>query len=493
MERRTFLKSVGLAAGGLAASSALAGLPGGQAQAADQGAPNVWRGPSDRPNILVIIVDQLRFPQGLFDQAKMDAAAPNLKALREQSVSFDAHYAAATMCSPSRSTLLTGLYTHQNGMFLTNTAGLIAGAPGTPDLDTGFPTWGSILNSPQFRYNTYWWGKWHLAGDDATTQDYIKPYGFTAGGLPCPSPNGAPGQGLGVDPLTNYAFQNWLTDIAASGAGPWCTTVSLVNPHDIAWYPKYTRPDPLTGSEGTPGEDNPPSIFHELPGNFERWPEALAEQGKPGLQQAFVEITYLMTGVVPTNPPGSPEVFETWTRLLDLYYQVTHYVDRQIKDVLDALQDAKGPDGKSLADNTIVLFLSDHGEYAGAHGLHGKGFTAYEESSHVPLYVYDPTEKFVPAGQRGTMRSELTSHVDILPLLMTLASGRQCMAQDAAVRAPGRPRRPRRHARQSKCQGARLHPPHQRRGPARGIHRGRHPPAADPRDPRDAGDIRRAT
>ena len=193
-------------------------------------------------------------------------------------------------------------------MFLTNTEGLVAGAPPTPNLDRGFPTWGSILRGREFRYNTYWWGKWHLSGNDATDPAYAKQYGFTDGGLPCPSPNGAPGQGLGVDPLVNYAFKNWLTDIAASGAGPWCTTVSLVNPHDIAWYPKYTRGvPPVGGSDGippTPGEDDPPPIFDRLPANFERWPEAIVAQGKPGLQQAFVEITDLLTGVMPTNPPG---------------------------------------------------------------------------------------------------------------------------------------------------------------------------------------------
>lgn len=427
MQRRTFLKHAGLAAGGLAASAALPNLAGGQAQAAAPRAPHVWQEAPGRPNILVIMVDQLRFPQGPFNQQIMDAAAPTLKTLRSQSVSFDAHYAAATMCSPSRATLLTGLYTHQNGMFLTNTEGLIPGAPATPNLDPGFPNWGSILNSPDFRYNTYWWGKWHLSGDDATTPDWAERYGFTAGGLPCPSPNGNPGQGLGVDPLINEVFKNWLTEITASASGPWCTTVSLVNPHDIAWYPRYTRGVPPVGdNEGTPptpGEDNPPRIFHELPANFERWPEALAAQGKPRLQQAFVEITDLFTGVMPTNPPGSPEVHAIWTQLLDLYVQVTHYVDLRIKGVLTALQKAEGPDGQSLLDNTIVVFTSDHGEYAGAHGLHGKGFTAYEESTHVPLYLYDPTGQFIPADQRGTARTGLTSHVDILPLLMTVAGG----------------------------------------------------------------------
>ncbi len=426
MERRTFLKSAGLAAGALAASSSLPGLLRGQAQAADGGGPRLWSEASGRPNILVILVDQLRFPQGLFNQELMDQAAPNLKKLREQGVSFDAHYAAATMCSPSRSTLLTGLYTHQNGMFLTNTKGLV-GSLSTPDLDPGFPTWGSILNSADFGYNTYYWGKWHLSGDDSSTPDWAERYGFLDGGLPCPSPNGAPGQGLGVDPLTNYVFKNWLGDIAAASPGPWCTTVSLVNPHDIAWYPKYTRGAPAVGGGDAippmPGEDNPPRIFDRLPDNFERWPETLVTQGKPRLQQAFVEITDLLFGVMPTNPPGSPEVYEIWTRLLDLYYQVTHYVDQQIGKVLEALNDTLGPDGAPLSQNTVVVFTSDHGEYGGAHGLHGKGFSSYEESTHVPLYVYDPTGEFIPAGRRGATCSEFTSHVDIVPLLMTLAGG----------------------------------------------------------------------
>src|SRR4029077_504763 len=139
----------------------------------------------------------------------LDQAAPNLAALRKQSVSFNYHYAAATACSPSRSTIVTGLYTHQNGMFLTNAQGL-AGQPSTPDLNTGFPTYGSILSSPKFGYDTWWWGKWHLSANDQTTCDYTK-YGFQ-GNLPCPSPDGGPGQGLNVDPQITEVFLNWLNE-----------------------------------------------------------------------------------------------------------------------------------------------------------------------------------------------------------------------------------------------------------------------------------------
>lgn len=397
MKRRSFIKTVGLAAAGTTGVTALpriirAGQPGK---------------PAKKPNILIIIVDQLRFPQGSFNQDLLDAAAPNLAALRQRSVSFDAHYAAANMCSPSRSTMLTGLYTHQNGMFLTNAQGL-AGQPPTPSLNPGFPTWGSILRSAQFGYQTFWWGKWHLSGDDQSSCDYASKYGFS-GGLPVPSPNGGPGQGLGVDPQTTQVFKDWLNSSAE--LGPWCTTVSLVNPHDIAWFPKY--------SMMTPGENNPPPIaqLHAgLPANFEKWPEALLTEGKPGLQQAWVLLADKVLGFMPLHlgEPGFPEL---WFQLLDLYYQVTQYVDIQIGAVLNAL--AQSP----AADNTIVVFTADHGEYAGAHGLRNKGFAAYEEAIHVPLYVKDPTNTFISAAQVGTSRTGLTSHVDFVAFLMTLASG----------------------------------------------------------------------
>jgi arylsulfatase A-like enzyme len=145
MKRRSFIKQVGLAAAGTAGATTFPNFL--------SAAPSA-KG-SKKPNILIIIVDQLRFPQGSFNQSLLDAAAPNLAALRQQSVSFDAHFAAATACSPSRSTMLTGLYTHQNGMFLTNAQGLAGQAP-TPSLSPGFPTWGSILSSAQFGYQTFW-------------------------------------------------------------------------------------------------------------------------------------------------------------------------------------------------------------------------------------------------------------------------------------------------------------------------------------------------
>src|SRR3974377_2345101 len=87
MKRRSFIKRVGLAAAGTAAATSMPDFL--RASPVSNGS---------KPNILIIIVDQLRFPQGSFNQPLLDAAAPNLATLRQQSVSFNSHFAAATAC-----------------------------------------------------------------------------------------------------------------------------------------------------------------------------------------------------------------------------------------------------------------------------------------------------------------------------------------------------------------------------------------------------------
>jgi uncharacterized sulfatase len=72
-----------------------------------------------------------------------------------------------------------------------------------------------------------------------------------------------------------------------------------------------------------------------------------------------------------------------------------------------------------VAQNTVIVFASDHGEYAGAHGImSGKILTCYDEAFHVPLIVVDPSHRFVDDIE--TVRTELTSSVDMLALLVSL-------------------------------------------------------------------------
>lgn len=418
--RRTVIKaalagSTGLASG-LTAHGSLA-----QDAASPEVATPVVTAPDasdERPNILVIMVDEMRDWQWFPEQDELNEAFPNLARLQDGAVRFGRHYTASNMCTPARGTLLTGLYSHQTGLVLTQGgnadnlrgSGILGRdsdstpepesaeeeAPPYPSLDPRFPTWGTLLREEG--YETYWWGKWHLSDDDETCD--LEQYGFSGG--TCPSPNGGPGGGMVEDPMIADQAIDWLKD--QGDKGPWCTTVSFVNPHDIQWYPRWTR--------SIEGQNDPPSVFNELPPNYETGAD-LVSAGKPHLQMtAMLGLTQVF-GEVPHRGPN----FERWwIQMLDLYHQLHGYLDKEIGRLLDALE--ANPE---VAANTIIVFTSDHGEYCGSHGLRGKGAGIYEEGIRVPLWIKDPTGRF--ASQPESMRTQLTSSVDITPMLLTLASG----------------------------------------------------------------------
>jgi arylsulfatase A-like enzyme len=421
VDRRTLLKGGLLAGGALAGGgAALADLiskqtpVSGAAQASKRsaarhaGAKAAAQGTSGSkqpgsperhrpPNILVIMVDQLRAPQWFSAGPTAVASMPNLARLRNGGVSFASHYTASNDCTPARAALLTGLHTHQTGCMIT----------GGSTLDPGFPTWGTMLREQGYR--THWYGKWHLTHGDNLWDSYensgaLEPYGFAGGTFP--SPDGAPGQGWRVDPHIVTQFERWFAGAGSGGTGknPWCTTVSFVNPHDIAWWYRW--------SERFASEAEAPSVVGALPPNFET-PEEMAARGKPLLQRSLQNTAQASFGAVPYS---GPEMEETWLPFLDLYLQLLAEVDNHIGAVLNTL--ASRPD---VAANTVVLFTSDHGEYGASHGMRGKGGGAYEEAIRVPLIVRDLRGKVTraPSQERGG----LTSSVDVAPLLLDIATG----------------------------------------------------------------------
>ena len=110
--------------------------------------------------------------------------------------------------------------------------------------------------------------------------------------------------------------------------------------------------------------------------------------------------------------------FSYWQRGLDSYTQVMQIVDGQIGRVLDTLLNTLP---KSVSENTVIVFASDHGEYSGAHGfVQGKIGTVYEEAWHIPLIVVDPSGRFT--GDIDTIRMGLTSSVDLSTLLVSIGN-----------------------------------------------------------------------
>jgi arylsulfatase A-like enzyme len=390
--RREFLAAGAVAGGALLGSPAALGALSRTAPArpvTDSGSP---------PNILVIIVDQLRYPRWFAPPGSSQGWAPNIARIRNGGVSFGRHYTASNDCSPARSALVSGLYTHQTGCMIT----------GKSTLAPAFGTWGTYLSD--LGYNTTWYGKWHLTRDDRTWNDVDGPpaleqYGFAGGTYP--SPDGRPFQGLDRDPTIAAQFVDWFS--ASGGDGPWCTAVSFVNPHDITWW--YRRTD------ARPAEASAPRVVQRLPPNFET-PAQLAS--KPPLQRALLFGSEDSFGRVPY---GGPRLLPAWLPFLDLYMKLQLAVDEQIGVVLDALESRP-----EIAANTVVVFTADHGEYGASHGLRGKGAGLYEEALRVPLIVNDPRGLTTAAPE--VTRSQITSSVDVAGLLLTLADGSNAWRSD---------------------------------------------------------------
>jgi hypothetical protein len=278
--------------------------------------------------------------------------------------------------------------------------------------------------NPAYQNNVWWFGKWHLAPCLNATP--LQPYGFNTrtypgGAANNPSPDGFPNEGTAgstfgekvyaSDAMIAGDFIGWLqgqTPSAGAPSSPWCATVSLINPHDICDAPAWLQSSPFPPPGGCAGvyfpppslgpPAGPPALYTSLPSpwNYENLKQVL---NKPAVQYRF------QTSTIQNH--GQPN----WMTFLNQYYWLQNDVDQQIGLVLNALSSSP------YAENTIIIFASDHGEYAGSHGLHNKGFAAYDEALRVPLYVKFP-------GQAGSIpMTQMCSSVDCFGLLCDLATG----------------------------------------------------------------------
>ena len=392
-----------------------------------------------RPNILVFLVDELRVPPPYeMDQRLVTWRKKHLKAqesLRDCGMEFLRHYTGTTACAPSRATIQTGLYPSVHGVSQVDGAAKAASDPGmfwlSPDTA---PTIGDYFRTKAGGYQTHYRGKWHVSRADILlpgsqnvlksfnnktgardpkiealyrTAERLDPFGYS--GWVGPEPQGAnphdSGNSAKIHIQKNpralrgrdivYAKQTvslleTLHNQPAS-AKPWLVFCSFVNPHDIALYgykstqTKYKhlfdfRVGPRVPQIPLPPEDN--------------------LKTKPRAQAS-----YRMAYQVAFQPTFDSEHYRR------LYYQLQWDVDRKMERVLDALACTR------FAEDTIVVFTSDHGELLGSHsGLFQKWHVAYDEAIRVPLIVHSP-QIF-----KGRETVDMpTSHVDLLPTLLGLA------------------------------------------------------------------------
>lgn len=412
-----------------------------------------------RPNILFVLVDELRFPT-VFPDGIDDAAGflqkymPSVYRLWQSGVKFSNYYTAAIACTPSRGTLLTGLYSHQTWLCATITDQPGAETTRQPVLSSAFPTFGKLLRNAG--YETPYIGKWHVSlldGQAKKTGYGLDAYGFDGklypevAGFNLQGTNGDPEHGYFNDEMVANTAVEWLKT-ESHGAKPWCLTVSFVNPHDRQFFWSGTEfqtysnlflsqslnPSVIWSSPGNPPyvpwsdnilKDPPACGYPVLPPNWESADQLGAT--KPSTQRYFRDVQALIWGGVSDDPTETEfslaaypvadlgmatgvAPFSYWQRGLDAYTQTMSIVDQRIGEVLDALPE-------DVAQNTIIVFGSDHGEFAGAHGfLSGKMGTLYDEAFNPPLIVVDPSGRFT--GDTKIVRDGLVSSVDLLRMFV---------------------------------------------------------------------------
>lgn len=285
---------------------------------------------------------------------------------------------------------------------------------------------------------------------------------------------------------------------------PWLAVVSFTNPHDIATYPGVIAqalpandaPQPREMPSGQPFEQTTQSIFGPLtvpgpqdvtpkpaagtariPLNPRRFPQDCATPAptqnetladKPACQHEYaykmglalaakaglsiaervggdpeetvkLAVKAALQSSIPFRLADDPDL--NCLLFLQLYGWLHSVVDTHIDAVLKTLEDS------GQADNTVVIFLTDHGEYGGAHGMMmEKWHTAYAEALHVPVVVRDP--RLAGSGHRSKTEHHtvlrqidaVTSHIDILPTVLGLAGVDQ--AERAAIHRRLAERRP---------------------------------------------------
>lgn len=420
-----------------------------------------------RPNILLITSDQQHWDT--LGATNPRISTPALDRLAAEGTRFTRAYCNNPVCTPSRATIITGLYPSVHGAWTIGvklaedvpTVGdhlqaagyattLIGKAHFQPLAST--PEQTSLECQPVLRdldfwrgFHGPWYGFEHVevarnhadeahAGQHyaiwleeqglANWRDYFQPWP--------PDPAAPKREGAWELPqelhYTTWTAERTIAAIERDAAAgrPFFTWASFHDPH-----PPYLVPEPWA-SMYRPEEMEPGRL---LPGELDHLPEhfRLTQEAAPDFA-AWRETAFANHGF------SSHLVDEArLRRQLAIYYGMISFMDRQIGRILDAL------DRLGLAENTIVVFSTDHGHFLGQHGLTAKGAFHYEDLLRVPFLVRAPGQ--VPAGATS---AALQGLVDLAPTFLDAAGlpvpglmqgvsqwevwrGRQARARESAI------------------------------------------------------------
>lgn len=311
-----------------------------------------------RPNILVIMADQLG--AHTLDRDAEFVQTPHLDRLAASGAVFERAYVSFPLCVPSRASMLTGRMPHELGI----SGNSARSQTGDPDPAQHPDSLGHVLSAAG--YDCAFAGKWHATQPSAPTGagfEVLRPFGD--------------------DGLASSCAE-WIEKRSDSDT-PFFLCASFDDPHTICEYARR-QPMPYGDTTEVALRDAPP-----LPANFEPAPF------EPEAVRFEKHAAQPMYGTGDFTP-------EEWRAYRAAYRQLIERVDAYVARLLEALERA------GVAESTIVVFTSDHGDGDGSHRWNQKT-ALFEECTRVPLFVAGPG---IPPSRQ---RQPVSMCLDLLPTL----------------------------------------------------------------------------
>jgi arylsulfatase A-like enzyme len=334
-----------------------------------------------RPNIVFIMSDD-HAAHAISAYGSRVNQTPHLDRLARQGLRLDRCYAVNSICTPSRATILTGKYSHLNGVPVFNR------------FDGSQPTVAKVLQAAGY-YNGMI-GKWHLGSD---------PTGFDQWTI-------LPGQGAYMnpaflEPAGRRVIKGYVTDIITDLSidflksrpkdKPFFLMCHHKAPHRN-WQPD-ARNQALFAGRTIP---EPPTLFDD----YATRSDALGESRQKILEDLN---TNDLKQAAPADLQGDALKRWKYQRYMQDYLACVQSLDDNVGRLMDWL------DANGLSTNTVVIYTSDQGFFLGDHGLYDKRFM-YEESARMPFLVRWPG-----IIQPGTVQGALAINPDFAPTFLELA------------------------------------------------------------------------
>jgi len=378
--------------------------------------------PAQRPNIIYIMTDD-HTRQAISAYGSVINKTPNIDRIARDGMRFDNCFVTNSICAPSRATILTGKYSHLNGV-----------TDNIKDFDGSQQTYPKILQAAG--YETAMIGKWHLKS---------APTGFDYWEI-------LPGQGQYYNPdfIKNgdtVRYTGYVTDIITDKAIDWLDQRNTDKPFLLVYQHKAPHrkwlpgPDHLTlyndqeipipetffdkyEGRGTAAReqelhimndmqlewDNKNFTFDELEAMKEGYAKRMytrmnEQQRKDWADAYYPEIEAFRAA----NLQGEDLAKWKYQRYMKDYLRCVASVDDNLGRLLDYM------DSTGLSQNTVVVYTSDQGFYLGEHGWFDKRFM-YEESFSTPLII-----KWPGVVAPGSVNTDLVSNLDFAETFLDIA------------------------------------------------------------------------